>query len=243
MRWGLCFLLVLNFLSAAQADVTVVQSVQAVDPGGALQPAQEMTLYLTANKLRLDSGDVSSIIRADKRTTYSLLHSDKAFITLPHATFPTLKAQQDAEPVRTKRTGKTEKINGFNCAEVEVERSDGTTLDAWMTLDPSAIKAQDSLKAWQSGEYAALLNGMGLQQGAVLPGMEGMAIRTIVLDEQRKPTVRVELKQLSSATIRADLFEPPSGYKSVSMDAVDEIPAPNNAAELSKEKKTPDAKP
>src|SRR5207302_966685 len=97
MRWGLFFLLGFCFLSAIQADVTVVQSVQVVDPGGALLPAQEMTLYLTVNKLRLDSGDVSSIIRADKRMTYSLLHADRAYIVIPHETFPAVKPPADAE--------------------------------------------------------------------------------------------------------------------------------------------------
>lgn len=248
MRWSFFLLFGFGFFLSAGADVTVVQSIQAVDPKGVLQPAQEMTLYLTGDKLRLDSGDISSIIRADKKMTYSILHADKVYVTMPHlAVGPGMQAMADAEPVKAKRTGKNEKINGFDCAEVEVEQSDGTTLDAWMTQDPKAAKAQDSLKAWQSGEYSAVLAGMGLRRGSTtLPGMEGMAVRTIVLDDRRQPTVRVEIKQLSSAAIRAELFEPPPGYKETSMDAVSDFPMPDNASEFKKDsasKSAPDAKP
>jgi len=236
MRWSLFLLFGFGIFSLVKADVTVVQSIQAVDPKGVLQPAQEMTLYLTGDKLRLDSGDISSIIRADKKMTYSILHADKVFVIMPHlAGGPVVQPMPEAEPVKAKRTGKNDRINGFDCVEVEIEQSDGTTLDAWMTQDPQAAKAQDSLKAWQSGEYAPLLAGVGLRQGTPpLAGMEGMAVRTTVLDEHRQPTVRVEIKQLSSATIRAELFEPPPGYKETSMEAIDSLPLPENASDLGK---------
>ena len=151
-----------GFFVAAKADVTVVQSVQAVQPGGGLEPAREMTIRLAGDKLRLDSGDISSIIRADKKMTYSILHADKVFVAVPHhagehamhATHATHAAEVlsgEPEPLKVRPTGKSDKVNGFNCTEVEVEQSDGTLLDTWVTQDSEAVKALDSLKTPQTG--------------------------------------------------------------------------------------------
>ena len=242
MRRVLVFLFCFGFFVAAKADVTVVQSVQAVQPGGGLEPAREMTIRLAGDKLRLDSGDISSIIRADKRMTYSILHVDKVFVAVPHhagehtmhATHATEVPVGEPEPLKVRPTGKSDKVNGFNCAEVEVEQSDGTLLDTWVTQDSEAVKALDSLKAWQTGEYAPVLAGMGLQQRKMLPGMEGMPVRTTVLGPGRKPTVRVDIKQVSNAPIRAGLFEPPPGYREVSMEEVNSVAAPETSADLEK---------
>lgn len=235
-----------SFFVAAKADVTVVQSVQAVQPVGGLEPAREMTVHLAGDKLRLDSGDISSIIRADKKMTYSILHADKVFVAVPHhagenAKHATEIPAGEPEPVKARPTGKTDKINGFNCTEVEVEQSDGTLLDTWVTQDSEAVKALDSLKAWQTGEYAPVLAGMGLQQRKMLPGMEGMPVRTTVLGHDRKPTVRVEIKQVSNAPIPAGLFEPPPGYREMSMEEVNSVATPETSADLEKGLKEPDA--
>lgn len=234
------FLFCFGFLVVAKADVTVVQSVQAVHPGGGLEPAREMTIHLAGDKLRLDSGDISSIIRADKRMTYSILHVDKVFVAVPHHAggyareHATEVPAGEPEPVKARPTGKSDKVNGFNCAEVEVEQSDGTLLDTWVTQDSEAVKALDSIKAWQMGEYAPVLAGMGLQQRKLLPGMEGMPVRTTVLGPGRKPTVRVDIKQVSNSPIPAGLFEPPPGYREVSMEEVNSVAAPETSADLEK---------
>jgi hypothetical protein len=212
--------------------VTLTQSVQPVDPGGATQPAQEMTLYLTNNKLRLDSGDVSSIIRADRKITYSILHADKVFIPMPHAGGGSNSPSENVEPVNARATGKTAQINGFECAQVEVEQSDGTQIDEWITRDPKALAVIDALKPWQSGGFAPVLAGLGLQKRKTLPAMEGVPVRTLVLGPDRKPTVCVEVKRLSSVPIRADLFEPPPGYKEMSMSDLESSVPPEKASDV-----------
>jgi len=245
MRWSFLLVFCSRFLFAAGADVMVVQSIQPVHASGAPEAAREMTVYLAADKLRLDSGDVSSIIRTDLKMTYSILHSDRMFVSISHSPqnpplgMPT--PLDAAEPMKATPTGKSDKINGFNCVEVEVEQSDGTTLDAWLTRDPEAVKALASLKVWQSGEYAPLLAGMGLQHRKTLPGMEGMPVRTTVLGPDRKPTVRVEIKRLSNAPIRADLFEAPAGYRELSPDELNAIAPPESGAELEKQMKALDS--
>ena len=257
MRWSLLLLFYSGFFFAAGADVTVVQSIQPVRPGGVLEEAREMTVYLAAGKLRLDSGDVSSIIRTDKKMTYSILHLDKMFVAMPHGERSRALGMDtpldDAEPLKAKPTGKSDRINGFNCVEVEVEQSDGTTLDAWLTRDSEAVKALESLKAWQSGEYAPVLAGMGLGHRKTLPGMEGMPVRTTVLGPDRKPTVRVEVMRLSNAAIRTELFEPPAGYREFSPEELNAITTPPSSADLERHMKEldssgeasrkPDAKP
>ncbi len=255
MRARRFFLFFLGFLSPVGADVMLTQSVQPIDPVGGPQPAREMTIYLTGDKLRLDSGDISSIIRADQQMTYSILHADRVFVAMPHSN-PAIRLSapaEEPEPVRVSATGKTDKINGFHCTEIEVEQSDGTVLDEWLTRDSEAVKALDSLKAWQTGEYASVLAGMGIQSRKTLPGMEGMPIRTTVLGAGRKPTVRVEIKQVNNALIRAEHFEPPPGYREVSMDEINAVAAPETSADLEKQLKAldsagvphkkPDAKP
>lgn len=234
MRGTLFFLFCSGLLFSVGADVTLTQSVQPVDPAGAIQPAQEMTVYLTGDKLRLDSGDVSSIIRADRKMTYSILHADKIFIPMPHAGAGGAAETGDAEPVNARTTGKTAKINGFECAEVQVEQSDGTMLDEWITRDPQALAAIDALKPWQTGGFAPVLAGLGLQKRKTLPGMEGVPVRTVVMGPGRKPTVCVEVKRLSATPIRADLFEPPPGYKEVSMSDLESLAPPEKASDVNR---------
>ncbi len=238
VRVNAVFLAIFFVAAAARADLTIVQSIQPMDPLSKEQPpAQKMVLTISGDKLRLDSGEVSSIIRRDTKKTISLVHAEHGYAVMPHLASAPRAASADEEPVNTIKTGKTDTINGFRCEEFHVEQANGTKLDAWITNDAEALKAMETVKVWQTGEYADLLSGMGFKRQGI-GGAPGLPIRTTVLDSKGLPTVTVEVKQVDNRPVKADIFEPPSDYREIPMDST---LAPGESSDLDRRLKEMEA--
>jgi hypothetical protein len=104
-------------------------------------------------------------------------------------------------------------------------------MDAWITTDSEAIRALESVRKWQAGGYADLLAGMGFKDYQSGGSVSGFPVKTTMIDQDGKPSVIVEVKRLDNRPIKADIFEPPPGYREMSPEETGE---PDENSDLSK---------
>lgn len=151
---------VLCLAIAVRADLTLVQEIEDFT-GGANGAKDQVTLYVSGSRLRLDKGQtLSSIILGDKKITYSILHETRQYVQMPHDLFKGLgqalgaaagAATQAAEEMKIEATDKQETISGHPCRLVRIRDSNGTLTDLWVTRDAAEL---DTLL----GEFKSLMD-------------------------------------------------------------------------------------
>ncbi|MBV9462752.1 MAG: DUF4412 domain-containing protein [Verrucomicrobiae bacterium] len=206
-RWIASFFL-LWMASPLHADLTLSEKLQ---PAGGAGP-QRLGLEIAQGKVRFDSGEVSSIIRTDRKLTYSLLHAEHSYMTLPHDR-PVAAAADFPAADSVEKTGHIQTLQGLVCREVRIAQPDGTTLVAWVSLDPPARRAVEMLRQCRQDGLSGFIDGLGCLWPAEKGGAPGLALRCVLLDAAGKPTVQVDVDKLSFDSIPDEQFEPPPAYR------------------------------
>ena len=216
-----CFIVVI-FLwvcSVGRADVTLVQQVESLDKtAGKFSPPVEITIFVTGDKMRMDFGEASSIIRRDKKLTYSIFHPDKMYMEMPHTgqVVPGKGPEtgwKAGKPLKINKTGHQKKIGEFECQEVEVTQADGTMLETWVTMNSEAVIAMDTFRKWCTDEYGELVGGLGVGSGEGMESLGGFPIQTLLFDSEGRLTMKLVVKKLSCYPLKPELFDPPDGYQ------------------------------
>lgn len=213
------------WVSAAMADLTVVQNLETsampAEPG----KGSTMTMKMKGPKARIDFSamPVSSIVDLKSRKLFFLDHKQKQVMIMPldlmqsmlALSAPETAAGQDKSAIQ--KTGKVQTINGYTCDEYTGSSGGGTTLRCWIAntseaaeMEPFRVYAQDAFKATSFGGLAA---------------MKGLIVRSesTVLTNDKPVTSRTELKSLSKAPLADAIFSLPADYTVMGMPA---LPAP-----------------
>lgn len=219
--------LALAFAVTAHAGIIIVQNVEQTGP---MPMKTRMTIKADAGKARIDIGkDISSIVDSSTGEVSSLMHAQKIAMQLPKGAMDAVKQQADAagenERPDIEPTGKTEKINGFNCEEY-AGTFQGLNVSYWVTNDlpnADAVMAQLGKLAGAADPFKGALKG-----GKDFPGFP---IRTVIVSPQAG-TSTMTIVSVSEEEIPVSEFEVPRGYKSMGMpqmpgqsDSAPSIPA------------------
>jgi hypothetical protein len=218
------FVLFAAFALSARADLTLVQEIEDFT-GGANGTKDQVTLYVSGQRLRLDKGQMmSSIILGDKKVTYSILHETRQYVQMPHELFKGLgqalgaaagAAAQAGEAFSVEPTDKQETLGGRPCRLVKVRDPLGALTELWVTRDAAEL---DALLV----EFKSLMDFGLPTAGGVLekhPELKGIPMRVTEFsgaNVARRSTV----KSFDRAKIAASIFEIPSGYEEIKMPAL-----------------------
>ncbi|MCG2659786.1 MAG: DUF4412 domain-containing protein [Kiritimatiellae bacterium] len=213
------------WVSAAMADLTVVQNLETsampAEPG----KGSTMTIKIKGQKARIDfSGTpISSIVDLKAKKMFFLDHKQKKVMVMPldlmqsMLALSALKTATGQAKSAIQKTGKVQTINGYTCEEYSGSSGGGTTIRCWIAnaaealeMEPFRVYAQDAFKATSFGGLAA---------------MKGLIVRSesTVLTNAKPVTSRTELQSLSKAPIADAVFNLPADYTVMGMPA---LPAP-----------------
>ncbi len=209
----------------AFADLTVTQQIKQEGAMAAASPMPEMsiTMKIKGDKMRMDGlPQMSSIVDLKTGDITTLIHAQKAIMTIPGAT---MKSMQTAKAAGTpqaevpKATGKKETINGFACEEYETTAGEAK-MKVWITKDiPAAEKIMNQVSE---------ISGDSNPLGSVMKknNITGFPMRTII-ELPGSGTTTVNVLSLNEDPIPAADFELPKDYKTMPLPTMPDAPAPS----------------
>ncbi len=204
------------FAPLTRADMTIVQEIENLQDSTP-QGKEQITLYVSGQRLRLDKGQsLTRIILHDRQITYSIMHETRQYVALPHSLLGAAAkatSQEDGlENMTIESPGKQRTISGYSCQLVRLKSGDGLVTEIWMardTLDPSTFLA----------EFKGLMEfGMSSPLSVIQkhPELRGIPIQVTefqgVTALRRSTVRRLDLSPLSDA-----IFEIPAGYQELKM--------------------------
>lgn len=213
------------WVSAAMADLTVVQTLETSAMPTESGQGSTMTMKMKGPKARIDFSDklISSIVDLKSKKLFFLDHKQKQVMVMPLDLMQSMLALSAPETVTgqdkpaIQKTGKVQTINGYTCEEYAGSSGGGTTIRCWIAntaeaseMEPFRVYAQDAFKATSFGGLAAL---------------KGLIVRSesTVLMNATPVTSRTELKSLSKAPLADAVFSLPADYTVMGMPS---LPAP-----------------
>lgn len=206
-------LLALAFVATVHADLTITQQLKQDAPGGAKGMDTTLTLKMKGEKMRMDGlPQMSNIIDLKSGDVTSLVHSQKAVMTVPGATIKKMteeRAQQNPKIDPPKPTGKKETIGGFSCEEYETTLN-GAKIQLWLTKDLPEV--EQVMK--QISETAA--TGDPLQSVLKDQNISGFPMRT-VMEMPGAGKLTMTVLAVSKDPIPDADFAVPSDYKAMSI--------------------------
>jgi hypothetical protein len=190
--------------NAARADLVMEQETSSITG------KSHTTMSIKGNMVRTDVDKESSVIidtASGDMTT--LMHegkmmmkmNTKALAAAAAATAPTPGTK--VEPAKLVKTGKSEKVGGYDCDLYTME-STGVTTKMWIA---KKYPGYDSLKK-QLGTLAKMASN-----GAEAPEMPGMAIKTETVASG--VTFTTMLLSLKEQKVDDAVFKVPAGYKAL----------------------------
>lgn len=204
---------------SARADLTLVQEIEDYT-GGANGAKEQITLYVSGPRLRLDKGQaMSSIMLNDRKVTYSILHETRQYVQMSHELFQGLgqalgaaadAAAQLSEGLRVEPTNQQETIGGYPCRLVRVRDATGALTELWVTRDAAELDAI-------LGEFKSLMEFGLPAAGSMLerhPELKGVPMR---VTEYAGASVarRSTVTRFDRAKVAPAVFEIPAGYEEI----------------------------
>jgi len=214
--------------AAADSLLTLKSHVDAFQVAGESQPAKDtdIRIWVSADKLRRDEGEVTSILRLDRNKLYVIRHTDKTWseLTLP-VDFVRLMpkgseqagaawAQQMKLTVQVQPTGETRTVGSWNARKLRMDITNATGMKIastlWLSKDVPGWSALNRL----ASTLAALQPGSESWVSA-LEKLEGFP----VLREEKVDAMgarfntREELLTIETRDATPATYEPPAGYK------------------------------
>jgi hypothetical protein len=216
--WMLC-------LTSGFADMTVIQVLEEMNQNQPLTKEQ-ITLQVSGKRVRVDKGQAfTSIILADKKLTFSIMHEARQYVSLPHDSVSAAEPKPDpnqADGIESvKPTGKTGEISGFACREVEIKEKNGLTTYLW--ISDTALNQKNFVDEFKSfmefgfGQTNSLLDKYPVLRGMPIRITESMGDKIL-----RQSTVT----KLDTSPIPPEAFEIPAGYKELKIDQPETVIPP-----------------
>lgn len=213
--------MVLATASLVSADTKIVQDVHqdALTVMGQSQPAvdNQRIIWLGDNRLRVDEGDSTFIVRADSGVLYMVNHAEK--------TFSTVEVPVDAEALLP--PGVAEQMRSMMQLQVEITPTDETkkvgdwTARRWnMSMKTPMVSVESTLWATQDLDVdRAAYDRLFHQIVSLQPGTEGLieklrAIEGFVVEQESVTKMQGAgdaSMTRTEKTVSAESLEPPDG--------------------------------
>lgn len=179
-------------------------------------------------KMDVANGASVIIIRKDKSVVWVINNAGKKYMEFPLATFEQMmkEAEKQAESmnpmIEYRKTGRTKKVERWDCYEVEVKLKDPQAapqtqekFSMWVTkskeLDPK--KLEETFKWDTFGQFR--FNKKALGQ----PELDGFPVQMISESSTPQGSVKtiMTLKNFETKQFPASMFDLPSGYTKIDM--------------------------
>jgi len=217
---SLAFLL-LSTSGLAAEDFTVVRHITG---GGT---TQEMVIRIKDGKTRIDAGSANTIlINPQTGVMSNIVHSMRAYSQVSFDFLRQYGQRQQAEattpPSPPRKTGRTQKISGYPCAEyVATIQQPGigpVRMQLWVT---DTIEAGTAfMKAMERLAEAGIAGG---DQHLVAGAVPGFPIRVVTVLPNNQSVVAT-VRSLSTASIDPEIFEIPPNYRKMEHPGIPDAP-------------------
>ncbi len=215
MRFSFLFLfatLMFGSISSSWGDLTVTQVIEERNDEELLDK-EVMTIFVKGNAVRIDQGQaLSSIIRNDRKLTYSIMHSPKKYVVLKHGKLDESDESHEAEDfegLEVESTGKTEEISGYATHQVLVKERNGDATELW--ISEGALDMNLFLKEFKSFIQFGFVQSASLLEKH--PELKGVPIR--IIETQGKINRKGTITRLDTSILPDSLFEVPAGYAEI----------------------------
>jgi hypothetical protein len=207
----ICFALACTVV-AARADLTIKQKVERA------AVSSDTTTQIKGDKVRVDMGEISTIMDLSTSDTITLMHKSKMAMKLSGVQMKQMMdamkkqmgaAADNAEPPKPQATGKTEKVGDYNTEIYTWSNTNGmtATMTMWVAKDfPNSKNIKEQLAKVKKSTAGGMSKGMAPDDSA-LPGMV-VKTQAEVLG-QKITTTLVSVKE---ETLDASLFDVPKDY-------------------------------
>ncbi|MFV0337327.1 MAG: DUF4412 domain-containing protein [Chthoniobacterales bacterium] len=213
--------LVVTLALTAPLAFAGMQISQRVQVDGASKMDSIITTSIEGDKMRVDMGEESSsIIDSKTGEVITLMHAQKMAMTLPKETMDLAKSMAGnvgEKSVSYKKTGRTEKINGFDCEEViaTVVEADGKTkqeADIWIAANaPLSDEMVQALK-----NIGQQFGGLPKNSDEAIQELNGFPIRMIYKNPDGTTTT-INTLSIAEKDISADSFTVPKNYRGMDL--------------------------
>ncbi|MBX3738234.1 MAG: DUF4412 domain-containing protein [Candidatus Didemnitutus sp.] len=165
-----------------------------------------------------EAGGAAMIMDADKREMTILMPEQRMYMTMPLRGTPGEgKGTPDAKDVKVEKTGRTEKVLGYDCEEY-VMSDRGQTTEMWITEQLGSFMGLSGANPMggMMGGRKAKTEGRAWEQ--VLKDKKGaFPLRVVGHDAKGKETFRLEAKKIEPGNVPDDLFTAPAGFQKFAM--------------------------
>ncbi|MES2307786.1 MAG: DUF4412 domain-containing protein [Verrucomicrobiota bacterium] len=196
-----------------RADLTIKS--EMVISGGDFG-SMPMTMKLTAGKTRTDMqspmGAISTITLVEEKKMIMLMAMQKMYIVHDIENLNQTAEDQVIKVPTIERTGKKEKISGFDCEQILLKQEDGAVQELW--ISPDAPDISEFASTWQS--MAKDANSKASFSWMMLmvknKDLQHYPIRVIAHSPDGKETVKMTVLEFNQSKLSSDLFVPPADY-------------------------------
>jgi peroxiredoxin len=198
---------------AARADFVIKQKVESA------MLNSDITMQIKGDKVRVDMGEISTIMDLSTGDTITLMHKQKTAMKVSGAQMmdamrKQMGAADNAEPPKPQATGKTEKVGDYNTEIYTWSNTNGMTATMWVAKDfPNFKNIKEQLGKVKKSTVGGMSKGTEPDDSA-LPGMVVKAEAEVL--GQKMTTTLISVKEES---LDASLFEVPKDYQNMAQPA------------------------
>ncbi len=189
---------------------------------------QDMNYSMKAGKVRMDIAaeghPMSTIMDLAKLEMLMLMPEQKMYMVMPIKQPVETAMEKAAESTADiERTGKTEKILGYDCEQILV-KDKGTVTELWVASGLGTFMGLGSGGPMGGGGMFGGGRKGGGAAGAkweeVLKGKGGFPLRVVSRDAKGKEAFKMEVKKIEPGALPDSLFVPPEGFQKFDMGAM-----------------------
>ncbi|MBA4138706.1 MAG: hypothetical protein C0518_15480 [Opitutus sp.] len=200
---------------------------------GGREAEQVIDYAMKGTRVRLEpkmaeAGGTAMIMNWEKQEMIMLMPEQRMYMVMPMkapAGAPGAAARASATEQKVEKTGRSEKILGYDCDEY-ITTDDGKTTEMWITEELGSFAGLGG-----GNPMAGMMGGGGAPAPAsswenALKNKKGaFPLRVVSRDGKGRETFRLEARQIEPGTLPDSLFAPPAGFQKFAMPAMPGMPA------------------
>lgn len=169
-----------------------------------------------------EAGGAAMIMDLEKREMVMLMTAQRMYMTMPLPAVPTQGQAATAHEQKLEKTGRTEKILGYDCEEYVVTEG-GQSTHLWLTDQLGSFMGLSG-----GGNPMAGMMGGRPSKGDKASGWESLLkskggafpLRVVTTDKAGKESFKLEAKKIEPGTLPDALFAPPADFQKFAMPAI-----------------------
>lgn len=214
---GLSLVLIAQLFAAAPFEGTVSFDLSANGRGTPQSLSYAIKGQLVRVEIQAEGQAFASIIDPGKQEMTILMPDQGMYMVMP------MKAGMEAaakaggveSTAQVERTGKTEKILGYQCEQVLV-KDKGQVTELWLAEGLGTFAGLGSGNPLAGGKKSAAAS----KWEEALKGIGGFPLRVISRDSKSKEVFKMEAKAITPGPLPASHFQSPAGLQKFSMPAM-----------------------